>query len=85
MLRAGGNRNVAAVGERNHPQKVGDKTLLSQKYLDRLGSTHRPVNDFIYGRRLNVGQAVLAVPELCCNRSVAVDLSATFGSPVTSM
>ena len=27
---------------------VGDKTLLSQKYLDQLGSTHGPVNDFIY-------------------------------------
>jgi inosine-uridine nucleoside N-ribohydrolase len=28
---------------------VGDKTLLSQKYLDQLGTTHGPVNDFIYG------------------------------------
>jgi purine nucleosidase len=27
---------------------VGDKTLLSQKYLDQLGKTHGPVNDFIY-------------------------------------
>jgi len=27
---------------------VGDKTLLSQKYLDDLGKTHGPVNDFIY-------------------------------------
>jgi inosine-uridine nucleoside N-ribohydrolase len=27
---------------------VGDKTLLSQKYLDQLGSTHGPINDFIY-------------------------------------
>jgi inosine-uridine nucleoside N-ribohydrolase len=27
---------------------VGDKTLLSKEYLDRLGSTHGPVNDFIY-------------------------------------
>lgn len=27
---------------------VGDKTLLSQSYLDQLGSTHGPVNDFIY-------------------------------------
>jgi purine nucleosidase len=27
---------------------VGDKTLFSQKYLDQLGSTHGPVNDFIY-------------------------------------
>jgi purine nucleosidase len=27
---------------------VGDKTLLSQKYLDQLGSTHGPVNDFIH-------------------------------------
>ncbi len=27
---------------------VGDKTLLSQKYLDELGKTHGPVNDFIY-------------------------------------
>src|SRR5437868_7162793 len=26
---------------------VGDKTLLSQKYLDQLGQTHGPVNDFI--------------------------------------
>jgi inosine-uridine nucleoside N-ribohydrolase len=26
---------------------VGDKTLLSQKYLDELGKTHGPVNDFI--------------------------------------
>ena len=27
---------------------VGDKTLLSRQYLDQLGSTHGPVNDFIY-------------------------------------
>src|ERR1700716_735391 len=27
---------------------VGDKTLLSQKYLDQLSQTHGPVNDFIY-------------------------------------
>jgi inosine-uridine nucleoside N-ribohydrolase len=27
---------------------VGDKTLFSQKYLDELGRTHGPVNDFIY-------------------------------------
>jgi purine nucleosidase len=27
---------------------VGDKTLFSQKYLDQLGSTHGPVNDFVY-------------------------------------
>jgi purine nucleosidase len=27
---------------------VGDKTLLSNKYLDQLGATHGPVNDFIY-------------------------------------
>src|SRR5437660_2443959 len=27
---------------------VGDKTLLSQKYLDQVGQTHGPVNDFIY-------------------------------------
>src|SRR5438876_7261068 len=27
---------------------VGDKTLLSPKYLDQLGQTHGPVNDFIY-------------------------------------
>jgi purine nucleosidase len=27
---------------------VGDKTLLSQKYLDQLGTSHGPVNDFIY-------------------------------------
>jgi len=27
---------------------VGDKTLLSQKYLDQLGQTHGPVNDFMY-------------------------------------
>lgn len=27
---------------------VGDKTLLSQKYIDQLGRTHGPVNDFIY-------------------------------------
>src|SRR5439155_22602039 len=27
---------------------VGDKALLSQKYLDQPGSTHGPVNDFIY-------------------------------------
>jgi inosine-uridine nucleoside N-ribohydrolase len=27
---------------------VGDKTLLSQEYLDQLGNTHGPVNDFIY-------------------------------------
>jgi inosine-uridine nucleoside N-ribohydrolase len=28
---------------------VGDKTLFSRKYLDQLGRTHGPVNDFIYG------------------------------------
>src|SRR5580693_8927843 len=28
---------------------VGDKTLLSRKYLEQLGQTHGPVNDFIYG------------------------------------
>jgi purine nucleosidase len=27
---------------------VGDKTLFSQKYLEQLGQTHGPVNDFIY-------------------------------------
>src|SRR5207237_9285217 len=27
---------------------VGDKTLLSRKYLDQLGSTHGPVNDLLY-------------------------------------
>ena len=27
---------------------VGDKTLLSHKYLDQLGAAHGPVNDFIY-------------------------------------
>lgn len=29
--------------------EVGDKTLLTNAYLDRLGQTHGPVNDFIYG------------------------------------
>ena len=28
---------------------VGDKTLFSKRYLDQLGQTHGPVNDFIYG------------------------------------
>jgi len=28
---------------------VGDKTLLSKKYVDQLASTHGPVNDFISG------------------------------------
>ena len=28
---------------------VGDKTLFSKKYLDQLGQTHGPINDFIYG------------------------------------
>ncbi len=28
--------------------EVGDKTLFSQKYLDQLGQTHGPMNDFIY-------------------------------------
>ena len=28
---------------------VGDKTLLTRKYLDDLASTHGPVNDFIHG------------------------------------
>jgi inosine-uridine nucleoside N-ribohydrolase len=27
---------------------VGDKTLLSPKYLEQLGQTHGPINDFIY-------------------------------------
>jgi purine nucleosidase len=27
---------------------VGDKTLFSKKYLDQLGQTHGPMNDFIY-------------------------------------
>jgi len=29
--------------------EVGDKALLTRKYLDELGKTHGPVNDFIYG------------------------------------
>ena len=28
---------------------VGDKTLFSSKYLQQLGQTHGPINDFIYG------------------------------------
>src|SRR6267154_1086374 len=28
---------------------VADKTLLTQKHLDQLGTTHGPINDFIYG------------------------------------
>jgi purine nucleosidase len=28
---------------------VGDKTLFSRKYLNQLGRTHGPINDFIYG------------------------------------
>jgi inosine-uridine nucleoside N-ribohydrolase len=28
---------------------VANKTLLTQKYLDQLGTTHGPINDFIYG------------------------------------
>jgi inosine-uridine nucleoside N-ribohydrolase len=28
---------------------VGDKTLLTRKYLEDLGSTHGPMNDFIHG------------------------------------
>jgi inosine-uridine nucleoside N-ribohydrolase len=28
--------------------EVGDKALFTQKYLDQLGQTHGPVNDFIY-------------------------------------
>jgi len=28
---------------------VGDKTLFSRKHLERLGRTHGPINDFIYG------------------------------------
>jgi len=28
---------------------VGDKTLLTKKYVDRLASTHGPINDFIHG------------------------------------
>ncbi len=29
--------------------EVGDKALFTRKYLDELGKTHGPVNDFIYG------------------------------------
>src|SRR5258707_13555833 len=29
--------------------EVGDKALFTRKYLDELGTTHGPVNDFIYG------------------------------------
>jgi purine nucleosidase len=29
--------------------EVGDKALFTHKYLDELGKTHGPVNDFIYG------------------------------------
>ena len=29
--------------------EVGDKALFTRKYLDELGQTHGPVNDFIYG------------------------------------
>ncbi len=28
---------------------VGDKTLFTTKYLEQLGKTHGPINDFIYG------------------------------------
>lgn len=28
---------------------VANKTLLTQKYLDQLGATHGPINDFIFG------------------------------------
>jgi inosine-uridine nucleoside N-ribohydrolase len=28
--------------------EVGDKALFTQKYLDELGQTHGPINDFIY-------------------------------------
>jgi purine nucleosidase len=28
--------------------EIGDKALFTQKYLDQLGKTHGPVNDFIY-------------------------------------
>jgi len=28
--------------------EVGDKALFTQKYLDQLGQTHGPINDFIY-------------------------------------
>lgn len=28
---------------------VGDKTLFSRRYLEQLGQTHGPVNEFIYG------------------------------------
>jgi purine nucleosidase len=36
---------------------VGDKTLFSKKYLDQLGQTHGPVNDFIY----SVGKFLIAL------------------------
>ena len=29
--------------------EVGDKALLTQKYLDQIGQTHGPINDFMYG------------------------------------
>ncbi len=29
--------------------EVGDKALFTRKYLDELGKTHGPINDFIYG------------------------------------
>jgi purine nucleosidase len=45
---------------------VGDKTLLSQKYLDQLGQTHGPVNDFIY-----------SVAKYLINRSAEFDLPGT--------
>src|SRR5882757_2400353 len=38
--------------------EVGDKSLFTRKYLDELGKTHGPVNDFIYGvNRFLIGLA----------------------------
>jgi len=38
--------------------EVGDKALFTRKYLDELGKTHGPVNDFIYGvNRFLIGLA----------------------------
>ena len=36
---------------------VANKTLLTQKYLDQLGSTHGPINDLVYG----IGKYLIAL------------------------
>jgi len=60
---------------------VGDKTLLSRKHLEQLGSTHGPVNDFVYRVAydpLAVGVAIDSTLVKAPDMHVDVETAGTF-------